>query len=53
VTWHNGGTGGFTAFLGIDRERGTGVVILSARQEPPSTTTRAGFALLDRIADCA
>ena len=53
VTWHNGGTGGFTAFLGIDRERGTGVVILSARQEPPNTTTRAGFALLDRIGDCA
>ena len=52
VTWHNGGTGGFTAFLGIDRERRTGVVILSARQEPPNTTTRAGFALLDRIGDC-
>lgn len=52
VTWHNGGTGGFTAFLGIDRERRTGVVILSARQEAPNTTTRAGFALLDRIGDC-
>ena len=32
VTWHNGGTGGFTSFLGIDRERRTGVVVLSARQ---------------------
>ena len=53
VTWHNGGTGGFTSFLGIDRERQTGVVILSARQEPPNTTTRAGFELLDRIGDCA
>ena len=31
VTWHNGGTGGFTSFLGIDPERQTGVVILSAR----------------------
>jgi len=52
VTWHNGGTGGFTSFLGIDHERQTGVVILSARQEPPNTTTRAGFELLDRIEDC-
>lgn len=52
VTWHNGGTGGFTSFLGIDPERQTGVVILSARQEPPNTTTRAGFELLDRIGDC-
>jgi CubicO group peptidase (beta-lactamase class C family) len=53
VTWHNGGTGGFTSFLGIDRERQTGVVILSSRQEPPNTTTRAGFGLLDRIGNCA
>ena len=53
VTWHNGGTGGFTAFLAIDRERQTGVVILSSLQESPNTTTRAGFELLDRIGDCA
>lgn len=53
VTWHNGGTGGFTSFLGIDPGRRTGVVILSARQEPPNTTTKAGFELLDRIGDCA
>jgi len=53
VIWHNGGTGGFTSFLGLDRERQTGVVILSARQEPPNTTTRAGFELLDRIGGCA
>ena len=52
VIWHNGGTGGFTSFLGLDRERQTGVVILSARQEPPNTTTRAGFELLDRIGGC-
>lgn len=53
VTWHNGGTGGFTSFLGIDRERQVGVVILSSLQESPNTTTRAGFELLDRIGDCA
>ena len=33
ITWHNGGTGGFTSFLGLDRERQVGVVILSARGE--------------------
>ena len=53
VTWHNGGTGGFTSFLGINRERWTGVVVLSARQEPPNITTQAGFELLNRIGDCA
>ena len=53
MTWHNGGTGGFTSFLGIDPERQTGVVILSAVQEPVNTTTRAGFELLERIGDCA
>ncbi len=53
VTWHNGGTGGFTSFLGIDQERRTGVVILSAVQEPPDETTRAGFALLERVGACA
>ncbi|HYF66192.1 MAG TPA: serine hydrolase domain-containing protein [Herpetosiphonaceae bacterium] len=29
VHWHNGGTGGYVSFLGIDRRRGTGVVVLS------------------------
>ena len=53
VTWHNGGTGGFTSFLGIDPERQTGVVVLSARQEPPNTTTKGGFDLLERIGGCA
>lgn len=53
VTWHNGGTGGFTSFLGIDPDRRTGVVVLSARQEAPNATTLAGFALLERIGSCA
>ena len=30
VTWHNGGTGGFRSFVGIDRESGTGVALVSA-----------------------
>jgi CubicO group peptidase (beta-lactamase class C family) len=29
VVWHNGGTGGFRSFIGFDRERRIGVVVLS------------------------
>ena len=43
VTWHNGGTGGFSSWIGIDRAAGTGVVVLSARN---SAVDRAGFAIL-------
>lgn len=43
VTWHNGGTGGFRSWLGLDRSAGTGVVVLSATAVP---VDRAGFALL-------
>jgi CubicO group peptidase (beta-lactamase class C family) len=30
VTWHNGGTGGFSSFAGFDRASGRGAVVLSA-----------------------
>jgi CubicO group peptidase (beta-lactamase class C family) len=30
VTWHNGGTGGFRSFVGIDRDHGVGVAMVSA-----------------------
>ncbi|TLQ44937.1 serine hydrolase domain-containing protein [Streptomyces marianii] len=43
ITWHNGGTGGFRSWLGLDRSTGTGVVILSATAAP---VDRHGFALL-------
>ncbi len=43
VTWHNGGTGGFRSFIGVDRTAGVGVVVLSARDR---SVDRAGFALL-------
>jgi CubicO group peptidase (beta-lactamase class C family) len=49
VVWHNGGTGGFTSFLGVDRHAGVAVVVLSAVGESPDTTTLAGFALLRRL----
>ncbi|WP_165491939.1 serine hydrolase domain-containing protein [Egibacter rhizosphaerae] len=29
VTWHNGGTGGFSSFVGTDRQREHGVVVLA------------------------
>lgn len=34
VTWHNGGTGGFRSFVGIDREHGVGVALVSASTRP-------------------
>ncbi|SDS30848.1 serine hydrolase domain-containing protein [Microlunatus soli] len=29
ITWHNGGTGGFTSFVGFDRDAGRAVVVLN------------------------
>lgn len=46
VTWHNGATGGFRSWLGVDRAAGTGVVLLSATAR---SVDRAGMALLDEI----
>jgi CubicO group peptidase (beta-lactamase class C family) len=43
ITWHNGGTGGFRSWVGINRKAGTGVVILSATA---SSVDRQGFRLL-------
>lgn len=34
ITWHNGGTGGFRSFVGVDRERGTGIALVSATTRP-------------------
>ena len=43
VTWHNGGTGGFRSWMGLDREAGTAVVLLTATA---ASVDRHGFALL-------
>ncbi|MBR8638960.1 beta-lactamase family protein [Streptomyces tuirus] len=43
ITWHNGGTGGFRSWLGLDRGADTGLVVLSATAAP---VDRHGFALL-------
>lgn len=46
ITWHNGGTGGFRSWLGIDRDAGIGAVILSASS---SSVENAGFRLLEQM----
>lgn len=43
LTWHNGSSGGFRSWLGLDRTAGTAVVILSATS---ASVDRHGFALL-------
>ncbi len=43
VTWHNGGTGGFTSWVGFDRETGRAVVILN---NTAASVDDIGFALL-------
>lgn len=33
ITWHNGGTGGFRSYIGFDKSRGRGVVVLANSQD--------------------
>ena len=47
ITWHNGGTGGFSSWIGLDREANAGVVLLSATAVP---IDRPGFELLQELA---
>lgn len=46
VTWHNGATGGFSSWMGLDREAGTAVVLLSATS---GSLDRQGFRLLAEL----
>ena len=46
ITWHNGGTGGFRSWLGLDRRAGAAVALLSATS---ASVDRHGFALLSEI----
>jgi CubicO group peptidase (beta-lactamase class C family) len=50
ITWHSGGTGGFRAWLGVDREARTAVVLLSAVSRSVNAT---GFAMLSDYAAAA
>ncbi|WP_258006416.1 serine hydrolase [Arthrobacter sp. AFG20] len=47
ITWHNGGTGGFRSWVGLDRKAGTAVVLLTATAAP---VDRRGFRLLAELA---
>ena len=47
ITWHNGSTGGFCSWIGLDREAGVGVVVLAARH---GSVDRQGFRLLTEFA---
>jgi CubicO group peptidase (beta-lactamase class C family) len=44
--WHNGGTGGFSSFLGFDRSQSAGVVILTNTGGGAPSVDRAGFRTL-------
>ncbi|NUT92606.1 MAG: beta-lactamase family protein [Saccharothrix sp.] len=48
ITWHNGGTGGFRTWLGLDRDAGTAVVLLSATAV---SVDQHGFTLLSEITE--
>lgn len=47
ITWHNGSTGGFSSWIGVDRAAGVGLVVLSARHR---SVDRQGFRLLAELA---
>ncbi|MDI6102219.1 serine hydrolase domain-containing protein [Actinoplanes sp. NEAU-A12] len=47
ITWHNGGTGGFRSWLGLDRAAGAGVVIVTATA---MAVDGPGFTLLTETA---
>jgi CubicO group peptidase (beta-lactamase class C family) len=50
VTWHNGGTGGFRSFVGIDRDHGVGVALVSASTR---SVDRAAMRLLAEAGDAS
>ena len=48
VVWHNGGTGGFRSWIGIDRAAGTGIVVLSATAR---SVDRLGMTMLTELTE--
>jgi CubicO group peptidase (beta-lactamase class C family) len=50
MLWHNGGTGGFRSFVGVDREVGTAVVVLA---NTARSVDRLGLRLLKALASAA
>lgn len=52
VVWHNGGTGGFSSFVGFNRVANRGVVVL-ASTAIGSDVTAAGFTLMEALLSTA
>lgn len=48
IIWHNGGTGGFRSYLGIDRANGLGVVLLSNTSTPRGVDDIGVHLLVDK-----
>jgi CubicO group peptidase (beta-lactamase class C family) len=48
IVWHNGATGGFRSWIGLDRDTATGVVIMSASSAP---VDRHGFRMLTELSN--
>ena len=48
ITWHNGSTGGFSSWIGLDRDAATGVIVLTAVHR---SVDRQGFRLLGDFAN--
>ncbi|MDT0631684.1 serine hydrolase domain-containing protein [Rubrivirga sp. S365] len=53
VVWHDGGVGGGSSFVGLDREAGVGVVVLANKGGAGQTVTAFGFGLLRRLLGAA
>ena len=51
VVWHNGGTGGFRSFVGLDRTSGHGVVVLVATPVAARVVTEGGIRLIGEESD--
>ena len=52
VIWHNGGTGGYSAFIGFVKETGTAVVVLSNGPPPAlgeNPVDQVGFEILELL----
>jgi CubicO group peptidase (beta-lactamase class C family) len=53
VVWHNGGTGGYSSFIGLVKETGTAVVVLSNGAPAPtsgaSPADEIGFEILEKL----
>jgi D-alanyl-D-alanine-carboxypeptidase/D-alanyl-D-alanine-endopeptidase len=47
IVWHDGGTGGFSSFIGLDEARETAIVVLS-NSATPEGVDDIGFHMLDK-----